>query len=212
MTGRVLPFDASSHASADALLPFYVNATLRGEELAFVEQHVRTCEKCQHEIDWLRRIFADLGADPALQESARTGIALGSLRGIQSNQRPRIQERFRATPLWARWLLAAQLAAIAILGTSLATDDRVASYRTLGAPNPSTQLRDAFAVMFDPSITESDMRQIMLRVGARVVDGPTRTGVFVLEVPEGHAVQALQVLRGEPAVRLAEPLGPRTGR
>jgi hypothetical protein len=209
MTGRVLPFDASSHASADALLPFYVNATLRGEELAFVEQHVRTCEKCQHEVDWLRRIFAELGA---LQDSARTGIALGSLRGIPSNRKPRIQERFRATPIWARWLLAAQLAAIAILGTSLATDDRVASYRTLGVSNPSTQVRDAFAVMFDPSVTESEMRQIMLRVGARVVDGPTRTGVFVLEVPEGRAVQALQVLRAEPAVRLAEPLGPRTNR
>jgi hypothetical protein len=53
---------------------------------------------------------------------------------------------------------------------------------------------------------------LMLRVGARVVDGPTPTGVFVLEVPEERAAQALQVLRAEPAVRLAERLGPRTSR
>jgi len=72
------------------------------------------------------------------------------------------------------------------------------------------QLRDAFAVMFDPGVTESDMQQIMFRVGARVVDGPTHAGVFVLEVPEERAAQALQMLRAEPAVRLAERLGPRT--
>ena len=53
------------------------------------------------------------------------------------------------------------------------------------------------------------MRRIIFRVGARVVDGPTRAGVFVLEVPEERAEQALQMLRAEPAVRLAERLGPR---
>jgi hypothetical protein len=110
-------------------------------------------------------------------------------------------------------LLAAQLAAIVILGTLLATDTRNdASYRTLGTPNSSAQLRDAIAVMFDPAIPESELRQIVLRVGARIVDGPTVTDVFVLELPAEQAEEALRALRAERAVRLAERLGPRTSR
>jgi hypothetical protein len=110
-------------------------------------------------------------------------------------------------------LLAAQLAAIAVLGTLLATDTReVASYRTLGAPNASAQLHDAIAVMFDPGIAESEMQRIVLGVGARIVDGPTSTGVYVLEIPAGHSDQALQALRTDRGVRLAERLGAGTGR
>jgi len=218
MTGRVLPFDASSHASADALLPFYVNATLRGEEFAFVDQHVRACEKCQREVEWLRKIFADLATDPVLQCAPRTATVSGSRQnfndhGIRGNWRARIQEGFRTTPPWTRWLLAAQVAAIAILGTCLLTDARdVASYRTLGAPNPSAQLKGAIAVMFDSGITESEMQRIIFGVGARIVDGPTQAGVFVLEIPEERAPLALQALRNERGVRLAERLGPRTSR
>ena len=216
MTGRLLPFDTSTHASVDALLPFYVNATLRGEELAFVEQHVRTCEKCQQEVDWLCNVFADLAAGSALPDAPRAVAGPQQRfddRRIRSRWRARIQEGLRISSPWTHSLLAAQLATIVILGTLLATDTRNdASYRTLGTPNSSAQLRDAIAVMFDPATPESELRQIVLRVGARIVDGPTVTDVFVLELPAERAEEALQALRAERAVRLAERLGPRTSR
>jgi anti-sigma-K factor RskA len=216
MTGRVLPFGASTHAAADALLPFYVNGTLRGEELAFVEQHVRACEQCQHEVDWLRKTFAALAADGALWEAPH--VVPGATRhardgGRQRTESARIQGKLRTTHSWMRWLLAAQLAAIVVLGTLLATDTRdVASYRTLGVSNPSAQLHDAIAVIFDPGITESEMQRVVLGVGARIVDGPTSTDAYVLEVPAERAERALQALRTDRAVRLAERLGARTGR
>ena len=34
MSGRVFPLQGSEHTAVDALLPFYVNGTLQGEELA----------------------------------------------------------------------------------------------------------------------------------------------------------------------------------
>jgi anti-sigma-K factor RskA len=216
MTGRVLPFGASTHAAADSLLPFYVNGTLRGEELASVEQHVRACEQCQNEVAWLRKTFAALAADGLLEEapsvvpSAAPRFENG---GRQLNWTGRIQREFRTTHSWTRWLLAAQLAAIAVLGTLLATDTRdVASYRTLGVTNASAQLHDTIAVMFDPGITESEMQRIVLGVDGRIVDGPTSTEVYVLEIPAERADQALQALRSDRGVRLAERLGPRTGR
>jgi hypothetical protein len=214
MSGRVLPFDSSAHAAADALLPFYANQTLRGEELAFVEQHVRACEQCQREVEWLRAIYAACAASPLLQVAARTVPDPRNdfaSRGLPRNWRARIQEGWRTAHPWTRWLLAAQLAAIAVLGTLLATDTRdVASYRTLGLPNPSAQTRDAIAVMFDPGITESDLRRVVLGVGARIVDGPSSTDVFMLEIPAERTDRALEALRAEPGVRLAERLGPRT--
>jgi hypothetical protein len=216
MSGRVLPFDSSAHAAADVLLPFYANGTLRGEELAFVEQHVRACEECQREVDWLRRIYAACAAHPLLQDVAR--LVPDSLidvanRGLRRNWRARIQEGWRIAHPWTRWALAAQLGAIVVLATLLATDTRdVASYRTLGVSNPSAHTRDAVAVMFDPGITESDMRRIVLGVGARIVDGPSSADIFVLEIPAERTAQALQTLRTERAVRLAERLGPRTSR
>ena len=212
MTGRVLPLGTSMHAAVDALLPFYVNATLQGEELAFVEEHVRTCEQCQHEVDWLRKTFAALAADAGLQGAPR--IPPRAVQHVgdgrrQRNYGARIQEGLRTSQPWTRWLLAAQLAAIVVLGTLLATDTRdVASYRTLGVPNQSAQMHDAVAVMFDPGITASEMRRIVLGVGARIVDGPTSTDVYVLEIPAERADQALQALHADRAVRLAERLGP----
>jgi hypothetical protein len=216
MTGRLLPFDASTHAAVDALLPFYVNATLQGEELSLVEQHVHSCEKCQRELDWLRHIFADL-TNSSLRLDA-TLNAVGSPQRPEDDQirrrwRMRIQDGLRHSTPWTRWLLAAQLAAIVILATLVATDVRDnASYRTLGTPSPSAQLQDLVAVVFDPSTPESQLRQIVSSIGARIVDGPTVTGAFVLEVPKERVPEALKTLRAERAVRLAEDLGARSGR
>jgi len=215
MTGRVLPFESSSHAAVDALLPFYVNATLEGEELALVEQHVRGCDKCQREVENLRAIF-DACAALALPPVARRGepapLREVAGRAPQRGLGARIRNGLQTTQPFTRWLLAAQLAAIVVLGTLLAADPRdAASYRTLGNANPSAQSPEAVAVIFDPAATESEMRRIVLRVGARIVDGPTTTDAFVLEVPAGRMEQTLQALRTEHAVRLAERLGPRTG-
>lgn len=216
MTGRVLPFDPSAHAAADALLPFFVNGTLRGKELAFVEEHVRACEQCQREIDWLREVFAACAAIEPLQDPAPA-----DLRRLARFERPvpagmspaRISREWRTAQPWVRWLLAAQLAAIAVLGTMLATDTRNEGvYQTLGASARSAQVHDAIAVMFDPGATESEIRRIVLSAGARIADGPTATNAFVLEVPAARSDRALLALRTERAVRFAEYLGPVAGR
>jgi hypothetical protein len=66
--------------------------------------------------------------------------------------------------------------------------------------------------MFDPAITESEMRRVVVGVGGRIVDGPTSTHAFVLEVPAAQAGEAVQSLRAERLVRFAEPLGARIER
>ena len=106
--------------------------------------------------------------------------------------------------------MAAQLAALAILGTLLAGNaGDEPSYRTLGAEARPLPAGEAIAVMFDPTITEAELRRVVSGIGARIVDGPTTTHAFVLEVPASHSSTALEKLRADPNVRLAEPLGAR---
>jgi len=216
MRGRVLPFDTSEHAAADQLLPFYVNETLRGEELSFVRQHLQSCEKCQREVEWLRTVYDACAVDPALQAA----VAQTLERSPQARANPgsehesgtRMSKGWRAAPVWTRWLMAAQLAAVAVLATLLLADTRsVPEYRTLGTSQPTSQARsNAVAVMFDPAIKESDLRHMLQDVGARIVDGPSSTDVYLVDIPAERTPQALQTLRAQPGVRLAESLGPRT--
>lgn len=216
MTGRVLPFDASAHAAVDALLPWYVNKTLRGEDLALVEQHVPGCTQCQREIAWLRDVFAACAAIPLVPDEPRNVAAPTADIGRRDSPRnwpERVTDGWRAAQPWTRWLLAAQLGAIVVLATLLAQDvHNDASYRTLGVSNPSAVARDGIAIMFDPAVTQAEMQRIVHSVGASVVDGPTSTNAFVLEVPPGQAARAVQILRSERAVTLAERLGPRDGK
>ena len=57
MTGQVLRFDAAAHKVVDALLPWYVNGTLEGEELEGVQRHLRECALCRQEVEWLRELY-----------------------------------------------------------------------------------------------------------------------------------------------------------
>jgi hypothetical protein len=110
-------------------------------------------------------------------------------------------------------LIAAQFAGLALLGTLLALDTRhEPSYQTLGTAARAASTGDAIAVMFDPAITEAELRRVVTSAGGRIVDGPTTTHAFVLEVPAAQSGEAIQKLRAEPMVRFAEPLGARAQR
>jgi len=217
MTGRVFPLHASEHAAVDPLLPWYVNGTLRGEELGRVEQHIAACEQCRREVAWLRDVFAACAAIEPIPDVPASPGAMGTP-SIAVPTRPptwrtRVSAGWQSTQPWMRMLMAAQLAGLVILGTLLAAEPRrESSFQTLGAPTGQGRTRDAIAVVFDPAITEAELRRVITGAGARIVDGPTVTHAFVLEVAAAQSAEAVQKLRAEPLVRLAEPMGARTER
>lgn len=109
-------------------------------------------------------------------------------------------------PTWLRWAVAAQWVLIIGLVALLARPDEAPpAYRVLGnsaGANPAGNL----VVMFQPTTTERELRRILQAQGARVVDGPTVTDAYLLSVPEENRERALQALRADPAVKLAEAL------
>jgi hypothetical protein len=81
-----------------------------------------------------------------------------------------------------------------------------AHYHALAArPSP----RDGnIVVMFRPDVSERDMRAALLADQARLVDGPTAAGAYVVSVPPARRAAVLTTLRRRAGVLMAEPIDP----
>jgi hypothetical protein len=79
-------------------------------------------------------------------------------------------------------------------------------FQTLGAPATHTARGGRIAVVFVPEVAESELRRIVRDAGARLVDGPTESNAYVLEVPPADQDAIPAAFRVEPAVMLAQPL------
>jgi anti-sigma factor RsiW len=216
MTGRVLPFESGVHKVVDALLPWYVNGTLEGDELECVRRHLGECAQCREESEWLRQLHAACvaaesvpGASPAFR-NLRQRLETRSTNAARPTWLHRAGFRRGA---WLPWFVAGSLAVIVTLATSvLQQTSAPALYRTLGDAGSPSRASGSLVVVFDPAATEADLRRILREAGARVVDGPTQSNAYVLEVPAERRQDALHALRTERAVVLVEPLGPQDRR
>jgi hypothetical protein len=203
---RVLQIDPAAHKVADVLLPWLVNGTLEGDERAFVEQHVASCPRCQREVEWLRDFRAACASGEADDQS-------GALRSLKRklDTRPAAGGAGWLTS-WreggvARWAIAAGFAACALVGAALyAAVGDPSIYRTLGAASPAATRTGALVVVFDPATPEGDLRRILRDVDARLVDGPTQSNAYILDVPPAHREQALRELKSNPAIVLVQRL------
>jgi Putative zinc-finger len=214
MSGQILKFDDTAHRTVDAVLPWFANGTLTGDELAVVEQHLRECPRCRREVNLLRQLHAFCAVDEPAPDPTpsyrrlreRMGgrwplaAAVDRLRGL-----PR---RWQLAPGWARWAIVAQFAGIVVLGAWVAAPggESPVLYQTLGAPAARAPSAGSIAVVFVPEVTASELLRIVRTVGASVVDGPTASNAYVLQVPAGQRDAVLAALRSEPAVALAQPL------
>src|SRR5439155_1384162 len=153
-------------------------------------------------VEWLREFHAACVAGES-EPNSSTPAAFRSLRH-KLEARPRARSgRGRVGRSWTRWVIAAQLAVIVVLGgVVIVGDDFPAVYRTLGSGNANAVTTGSLVVVFDPATTEADLRRMLRDIGARLIDGPTRTNAYVLEVPETRREQAVRVLRNERAVVL----------
>jgi putative zinc finger protein/fervidolysin-like protein len=206
MNGRIIKFEGSVHAEADRLLPWWVNGTLPEDERIQVEQHVTECAQCQREAAWLRMLQDEYTGDE---------VATGNV----TQTMPRLRRRMKAehaktvlpSPFPSRWmhrgrrlawLAAAQAALILVLGVAL-YQHRQPVYHTLSAPSGGGSL---LVVVFDPHISEAQLRQLVRASDARIVGGPTETGAYLLKVPGERASTAQKMLHDSPEVTMVENL------
>jgi anti-sigma-K factor RskA len=206
MNGRILKFEGSVHAQADRILPWLVNGTLDDDERAQVEQHVNECAQCQREVAWLRTLHAQYRND-----STEAGDLSRATRRLRHRVEAENARTVMPTPLPSTWrrrgrrlALLAALQAVVIIGMGMALlQERHPTYHTLSAPTGKGSL---LVVVFDPHISEAQMRQLIRAGDARIVGGPTDSGAYLLSVPDERASTVKKMLHDSPAVTMVENL------
>ncbi|MEG8022230.1 zf-HC2 domain-containing protein [Sphingomonas aerolata] len=212
---QILPFPTDRHAEAHLLLPWYVTGQLDAVETAFVAEHLAECGACRADLVQERHL-----ADAVARNTGETGDswaamaarldATSSMSVATAAQRRRTRDPLRAArravmrPRTLRWVVAAQFVAVLALGAQTLTqrsDGRPGAYHVLGDAG-ATHSGNVLA-MFRPEASEAAFRRALQASGARLVDGPTASGAYVLAVP-GDA--ALARLRRDADVTMAEPI------
>jgi anti-sigma-K factor RskA len=211
MSGRVLKFEGSVHAEADRLLPWWVNGTLEGDERTQVDQHLAECAQCQHEVEWLRTLQAELASETvastdaprAMQRLRRRMRSAHVLSQGAGSSAAKPHRGWGRRDRWLAWVVAAQAVIVVGLGGVLMTHNHQATdeYRTLSSPDSHGAL---LVVTFDPQMTESQMRELVRSNDTRIVGGPTEAGAYLLSVSPDHANRVRDNLRAAHGVTLAE--------
>ena len=195
-----------AHEQAQMLLPWRVNGTLEPGDAAVFEAHLAECAECRDDLTAnlaLRELYAGM---PAVNRPMRPSLLQALDDG--SKPRPGTNWRFLTRQLSTGWGRAAQaaLAAAAAVAVILlvAPAERGGDYRLLGSD--AVAPRGNAIVLFSPDTAERDLREALEQAGARLVDGPTASGAYIVQVPERERAAALEGLRALPQVMLAEPV------
>jgi anti-sigma factor RsiW len=207
-----------------ALLPWYLNGTLREDERRQVDQHLSSCAACRAELDELAQLKVQLHEVYGAQSEASTQIQRAVLAQVKldvSAKRAKsvtgtqwlngLDDWFRSlfVPRWAPalavTLLVAQLGLLLWSMTRLTLSDQV---MTRGLGSPTVRLR----VVFQEAASERQIRSLIQGMHGRIVDGPTPDGAYIMEVPAGDQATAqkkVDVLRSQTeSVRTVEPVTP----
>ena len=201
---EIIPLRGGPHEQILQLLPWYSNGTLDADEAATVEAHLAECADCRAEAEADRVLAREVAAlDPAVAQGwSALDARLGEKTSRSSSP---VSFLHRRVPV--AWMVAGQAAAVAlavVIAVPLATPNQ--TYHALGSA-PANEAGNV-VIVFQPEVSERDMRSALLRSDARVVDGPNESGAYVLRVPQAGRKSALERLRAMPQVMLAEAIDP----
>jgi anti-sigma factor RsiW len=207
---EIIRLRGSPHDQVQQLLPWYVNGTLEAGEIATVEAHLAECAECRADLAAEQVLARDIAALPIDVEHAWSAL---SERIDAAGPPRRLAEPvpFLRRKVAMGWALGGPLAAAAAVVFAIAvmpgaTSPAGQTYRALGSA-PTAQPGNAL-VMFRPDARDGDLRAALTKAGARVVDGPTASGAYVVRIAPDNRGQAIDGLRATPQVMLAEPIDP----
>jgi anti-sigma-K factor RskA len=212
--GRIIPLHGEHHDSVQRLLPWYVTGKLDASDRAEVEAHLSECAECHAEVMAERRLSALIADLPIDAEQGwaelRKRVELaprGRRRAAQEWWGDRLHEVsgvWRAGPLWLRLAFAAQLCLLLAAGFYLTPTAQMNRYHALGAAPVSTT--GNAVVIFRSDVSVKDLSRMLEANDARLVDGPTAAGAYVLRVRQTERAAVLARLRQRPQIELAEPI------
>lgn len=194
MKADVVEIEALAHQRVRKLLPWAASGRLDAGERRLVDEHLAVCAACREEAAFDERVL----------QVAPTAGAAPDMDAALARLLPRLDEKASRQPRWMQWGMAAQFLLIAALGTMLVRQP-AKEFHLLGAAATDSA---NIVVMFKPETSEADLRRLIEASGAQVVGGPTSTHAWLLHTERARQAGALELLRTQSAVTLAEPLTP----
>lgn len=205
---EIIRLRSSPHDEVQELLPWLVNGSLEPSDVERIEAHIAECAECR----------ADLASERQLAEAV-VSLPLDCEGGWQRmKQKLELDAPATVRPaptLWRKrvplaWAVAspfAAAAAVALVFVNMTVSQPAQvqpQYRALG----SAQLAQPanLVVQFEPGTRLSDLQGALQGANARLVDGPTETGAYLLRVDQAKREVALKQLRDNQAIALAEPI------
>lgn len=194
-TREQLPQDTHAEAAA---LPWYAAGVLTESEHRAIEVHLASCAQCRAELDSVTQlrtgVHAALAAEPGPSPAARLQV-MARIRPTasdrpQSRKSPTIPgfmaqltDWLRA-PVVPRWAPVAALVLVVVQGGLLLRNDPQDAQ-----PTPAVTTRGLSAqptrlsLVFKPQAREAQIRELLVSLGARIVDGPSPAGGYMVELP-----------------------------
>ena len=197
------------HEQAEELLPWYATGQLDERDRSIVEAHLAACARCQRQLAGERRMVEQF-------QSFSPEVDSGWARMRQRIEGPRAERQSwvarTASDFWqlikrpaVAALASLQLGLIALAAAIAPSLSSAPAYVALGdkaQPSPSANV----IILFRPEATEAGMRTALRQSGASLVGGPTDADAYLLSVPAAERQTALQKLRADGEVLMAEPI------
>jgi anti-sigma factor RsiW len=200
-------------------LPWLVNERLSVRDTARLTRHLQECAACQVELETQQRLRDAIRSDDSLVLAPQAGLQQ-LMQRIEAEERPATTEPAAIeTPLSAvrtkpiarpSWLAIAAAVQTVVIGTLLGWQ----MYEGLQAPvyvtrtEPSLANGSVLRVVFADTSSVGEVRDLLQRIDAHIVDGPSKAGVYTLALgtssTRADPETALATLRADSGVVFAE--------
>jgi len=218
---------------AKTLLPWFAADALDADEIRAVEAHLQASPELRRELAEIRVLQRTVGTIADGEPVFRPALINDALRQIDEYEATRpapdssspitkavdwlretLADGWVHAPAGARVAIVAQFALILVLGGILLTSpdtgtngDQVYSTTAARPMDSPAATGSMLIVVFQPTVTEQQIRQLLTDIGARIVAGPSAQGSYTILLPttsEEGTMQALGALRAHPdTVRFA---------
>jgi hypothetical protein len=211
---RLYRHDDPQHVHAAERLTWLIDGTLLPDAAARIERHVSDCIACAQELARLRSLRTlqrQTEADSRLSRAlARAQARIDEMEAIPAPPPSgnRVAAGWAALPAWARTTLLVQAALALGLSGLLLYREPPRYYRTQSEVVLPLAERSQLVAKFDATHPEREIRAVLLAADARIVDGPSPAGLYMLDVKAEDEERVLALLRGSRAIVLAEPAYP----
>ncbi len=197
---------ALAHRQAWDLIPWVLNGTADEVEREQLQAHVIACEDCRVEFEFQQ----DLKRGMAMRAAAPGLDAARALQRFWAGEEAQAPERKPWAP--RRWLVAAvivQAVGLAGLSAVIALRSAPAEYQVLSRPDLPTVGSLAIRIVPAPGLQMGELRALLARSDLELVQASADAGHLGLALSPGarfNRDEAVQRLRAEPGILLAEPI------